>query len=154
MSGRNSATVRFGSNWWRRMLWAAIRAWNLSESGIFGLSRISECSHLCSRPSICNLLRVSSPTAIWWLVIAVVIYSIDGMRRTRPRSHISQEILKAFRTAPSITYRYASTAVIRIFLTTLSIATVLQTNPCRIFGCVISMRLSMLESTRFKFFVS
>jgi hypothetical protein len=56
---------------------------------------------------VLTLFFLSSPTAIIWFVIAVIVYSIQGLSKGFV-SHVSQEISKIF---PAVTNLYASAAV-------------------------------------------
>ena len=44
-------------------------------------------------PAISNLLRLCCPAAVRWLVVAVVVYAVQGMLRVWVASHVGQEVL-------------------------------------------------------------
>lgn len=62
------------------------------------------------RRTIMNLLVLCRPLAIGWLVIAVVVYSVNGLPNW-PRTHVCEEVREAIWPTPSFAYSNPSTPI-------------------------------------------
>jgi len=78
-----------------------------------------------------HLLFRSSPAAVFWAIIAIHVFPIDGMLRRRLLSHVSQKRLK--RVLPLRAYNNAPTAIERIFVVIRIIAASLKQLPSAVF---------------------
>ena len=82
---------------------------NPEPTGPFGKTQCFAVERKKRLPSrIATLFLFRSPSAIARLVIAIGVYAINGMTRTRPRPHIRKKLREA---VPSFADRNASAAV-------------------------------------------
>ncbi len=72
---------------------------------------ISFCNY---RPTILSLLFISRPSAIAWLIIAIIIDSLKRHPRIWLCAHIIYEVLK--RLPPAVANHYASTLIVLVLL--------------------------------------
>src|SRR5437773_1619564 len=62
--------------------------------------------------TVLHLLRLRGPAAVLWLVVPVVVDSVDGMGRRGARAHIYEECQEVM--TPTIAHRDSAAAVVRI----------------------------------------
>lgn len=81
---------------------------------------------------ISALLNRSCPSAVAWLVVSVVVYTINGCIRWRP-AHILKKVFVAVE--PTIAYLYSARAIVQILWVCLAVAATLHFEPNSVFLC-------------------
>lgn len=92
--------------------------------------------------AIACLLFIGRPAAVARFVVAVVIYTINGMVGTSPRPHVGKEILK--RLSPSFANYDATTAIVTVSRIRLVVATGDHGPPNVVFRQSVLPSISML----------
>jgi len=72
------------------------------------MSLAVECNLNCLA-AVSALLKCSCPTAITWLVIAIVVYAVYGVGESRAFAHISEKVSEV---SPPLTHRDSASAII------------------------------------------
>lgn len=94
-----------------------------------------------TRPSIISLLFRSCPSAVSWLIVAVVIDALYRMLRTRFATHIYKKMFK--RIQPSLAHSYPATAVCFVIFSILFVAAHLDHLPAFVLPTLFSYSASI-----------
>lgn len=108
-----------------RRVWNAGSFYPVGEAKCFALEREET---VAAKVSV--LFGGSSPSAVAWLIAAVVIDPIDGVLARRFRAHISEKVSEVM---PRLAYGNAPSAIDRIALVLQVHASLLHAMPCLVF---------------------